>query len=89
MAAGHALKVVRITMSDEGDAVTVERCERRLTEECGKLRLEISGLRHDMTEGFGRLRTEIADRNSEQLQWLLLFFVGQTAALAAVLSLFR
>jgi hypothetical protein len=89
MSARHALRVVSIMKSEDEEPVTVERFERRIAEVEGKLRLEISGLRHDMTEGFGKLRTEIADRNSDQLKWLLLFFVGQTAALAAVLSLFR
>lgn len=88
MAARHALKVV--TMANENnELVTVERFERRLGEECGKLRLEIGELRHDMTAGFGELRTEMADRNAEQLKWLLGFFVAQTGVQVTMLAFFR
>lgn len=82
MAARHALNVVSIMTSEDKEWVTVERFERRLSEECGRLRLEI-------VEGFGRLRAEMADRNAELLKWLLLFFVAQTGALAGLLALFR
>lgn len=82
MAARHALKAVSIMTSEDKEWVTVERFERRLSEECGRLRLE-------MVEGFGRLRAEMADRNAELLKWLLLFFVAQTGALAGLLALFR
>lgn len=82
MAARHGLKVVSIMTSEDKEWVTVERFERRLSEECGRLRLE-------MVEGFGRLRAEMADRNAELLKWLLLFFVAQTGALAGLLALFR
>jgi len=89
MPARHALRVVSIMTNENREPVTVERFERRLAEECGKLRLEIGGLRHDTVEGLGKLRTEVADRNAEQLKWLLVFFTAQTGALVAVLSLFR
>ena len=63
--------------------------ERRVTEEAGKLRLE-------MAEGFGKARVETAelcaemiDRNFNLLKWLLGFFAAQTAALGALLALFR
>lgn len=62
----------------EFDVVTLERLERRLTEECGQLRLDVSGL-----------RTEVVDRNSALLKWLLVFFVAQTTALAALMTALR
>jgi hypothetical protein len=62
----------------EFDVVTLERLERRLTEECGQLRLDVSGL-----------RTEVADRNAALLKWLLVFFVAQTTALAALMTALR
>jgi hypothetical protein len=66
--------------------LTSDRFERRLTEETGKLRV-------DMSSGFGSVRTEMADRNAELLKWLLVFFAAQTAAqtaaLAALLSMFK
>jgi hypothetical protein len=89
MSARHALRVVSIMANEDRDPVTVERFERRLAEVESKLRLEISTLRHDMIEGFGKLRAEMADRNAEQLKWLLGFFVAQTGVLVALLTLFR
>ena len=63
---------------EEVSVVTLERLERRLGEECGQLRLDIANL-----------RTEMTDRGSELLKWLLAFFVAQTAALAALMAVFR
>jgi len=67
-----------LTADDESNVVTLERLERRLGEECGELRLEIS-----------TLRGEMIDRSGELLKWLLAFFVGQTAALGALMAIFR
>lgn len=63
---------------DELNVVTMERFERQLGEECGQLRVEIVNL-----------RAEMVDRSAELLKWLLAFFVAQTAALAALMSVFR
>ena len=63
---------------NEVNVVTMERLERRLSEECGQLRLDIASL-----------RTEVVDRGSDLLKWLLAFFVAQTAALAALMAIFR
>lgn len=61
----------------------------RLTDEVGKLRLE-------MTEEFGKvhlgtpdLRAEMIDRNTSLLKWLIGFFAAQTAALGSLLAFFR
>lgn len=85
-----------MAMDDDMNAVTVERLERRLGEECSELRtdmggvrLEIAAVRQEMATGFGNLRAEIADRNADLLKWMLAFIVAQTAALAAVIALFR
>jgi len=67
-----------INEEDELNVVTMERFERRLGEECGQLRLEIVNL-----------RSEVIDRSADLLKWLLAFFVAQTAALAALMALFR
>ena len=71
-------------MTDPDDVLVVatERFERRLAEESGKIRVE-------MTQGFGALRTEMADRNAELLKWLLVFFAVQTGALAGLLTLLK
>lgn len=69
-----------VDLMDESDlnVVTLERLERRLNEECGILRLDIANL-----------RTEMVDRSSELLKWLLAFFVAQTAALGALMAVLR
>lgn len=67
-----------INDEDELNVVTMERFERRLGEECGQLRIEIVNL-----------RTEVVDRSADLLKWLLAFFVAQTAALAALMAVFR
>jgi hypothetical protein len=36
-----------------------------------------------------KLRAELIDRSAESLKWLLAFFVAQTAALAALMAVFR
>ena len=69
---------VDVLDESEVSVVTLERLERRLNEECGQLRLDIA-----------TLRTEVVDRGSELLKWLLAFFVAQTAALAALMAIFR
>ncbi len=78
-----------VAHEDDPNALMAERFERRLGEECGKLRVE-------MVDGFGKLRTEICElraemigRNADLLKWLLIFFVTQIAAVAALLKLFR
>jgi len=62
--------------------IATERFERRLAEENGKMRVE-------MANGFGALRAEMIDRNAELLKWGLIFGGTQTAALAALITLFR
>lgn len=85
MLSGSALRVVEPMTDDEQMTLMTERFERRLGEECGKLRTEIGGVRTDLVG----LRAELIDRNAELLKWLLAFFVGQTAALAGLMALFR
>ncbi len=56
-----------------------DRFERRLTAEIGSLRLE-------MYQGFAGLRQEIATVRVELLKWSFLFWAGQLAAIAGLLS---
>jgi hypothetical protein len=63
------------------DRVT-ERFERRLAEECGKLRVE-------MAHGFGSLRAEMIERNGELLKWALVYAITLAGVVAALLALFR
>ena len=79
MAGRNAFRAADLINEDEElNVVTMERFERRLGEECSQLRLEIVNL-----------RSEVIDRSADLLKWLLAFFVAQTAALAALMALFR
>lgn len=71
-----------------------ERFERRLIEEASKLRLETTQLRGEMREGFADLRREMADTRREMsdgrfelLKWAFAFWVGQLAAVSAIVGL--
>ena len=66
-----------------------DRIERRLSEECGKLRVESATLRADMNKGFGDLRSEMIERNAELVKWNAAFWVAQLAAMAGLLVLIR
>ena len=79
------LKAVDLVEDDEFNVVTMERLERRLTEESTALRLEVKDVRGDIKD----LRSEMIDRQASMLRWLLGFFVAQTAALGALLSVLR
>ena len=73
------------TMTEPEDQLVervTERFERRLAEECGKLRVE-------MAHGFGSLRAEMIDRNGELLKWGLVYAVTQAGLVAALFALFR
>lgn len=90
--AGAAL----IDMTDHDNdvvAIVTERFERRLAEECGRLRVEMATefgkVRAEMAAGFGALRAEMSDRNAELLKWGLVFGVTQTAAIAGIMALLR
>lgn len=94
-------------MTDNDNDVIVivtERFERRLSDENGKLRVEMATefgkirfelatelgkVRAEMAAGFGALRAEMSDRNAELLKWGLVFGVTQTAAVAGVVALLR
>lgn len=73
--------------------IVTEKFERRLSEENGKLRVEIANelgkLNTTMAGGFGSLRAEMIDRNAAMLRWLLIFGVTQSAALVGLMQLIR
>ena len=75
---GTLRSVELMTDDPELNVVTLERLERRLGEESAQVRLEIAGL-----------RTEMIDRSSGLLRWLLAFFCAQTAALGALIAALR
>ena len=76
--AGRGLYPVDVNTEDEINVVTLERLERRLGEECGRLRIDIAGL-----------RTLIAEKSLSETKWLLAFFVAQTGALGALMAALR
>ncbi|MCG6553058.1 MAG: CCDC90 family protein [Candidatus Magnetominusculus sp. LBB02] len=68
-----------IDMGARKDAIAIaeERFERRLSEESGKLRLEIE-----------KLRSEMSTTKAEIIKWMFLFWIGQTAVIVALLKFF-
>jgi len=59
--------------------LTGERFERRLIDEAGKLRLEIATLGADLRQEFAKDRFEL-------LKWMFVFWIGQIAAMSAIMS---
>lgn len=77
--------------------LAVERFERRLVQETSALRVNMahgfSAVRQEMAQGFAAIRQEIAaqrielgDRIADLYWWSFLFWIGQLAAMAALLS---
>ncbi len=64
-------------------SIAAERFESRLSGEIASLRVDLS---REIHAGFAALRKEAADHRVELLKWCLLFWIGQFAAVAAVLS---
>jgi len=52
----------------------------------GRLRQEMGGLRQEMGGLEGRLHKEIGGQRVESLRWSFLFWIGQVAAMAALLG---
>lgn len=74
-------------------AAATDRFERRLSEEVARLRdgdsairLEIANLRVDMTEQFATARIHTEAQHHELLKWALVFWVGQAAAVAGIVT---
>ena len=59
-----------------------ERFERRVMEETGGIRQEMSAFRLDMTRELAKIRVE-------WLRWSFVFWMGQVAALGGMLALLR
>ena len=78
------VRMIDMAESQRSDIVVVtERFERRLAEECGKVRVDIAN-------GFGAqraesaaLRAEMIDRNAELLKWHLVFDATVVATIIA------
>jgi len=64
---------------DEVLTLAVERFERRLSEQMSALRVELA-------QAIAGVRQEIATGRVEYIRWSFLFWVGQVAAVAALLA---
>lgn len=80
-------------------STATDRFERRLAEECGKLRvemvtqgaevrMEVAKLRLDLSEQFGAFKLDSEAKHRDLLKWALVFWVGQAASVAAIVSAF-
>lgn len=81
-------------------STATDRIERRLAEECGKLRvdmvtqgaairMEVAQVRLDLSEQFGASKLNAEAKHRELLKWALVFWIGQAASVAAIVSAFR
>lgn len=70
-----------------------ERFARRLAESQAQLQTHMAELERKLdkriTEEVAKLRTELASSRSEMIKWMFLFWVGQLAAIAALLNWLR
>ncbi len=81
--------------------MTTDRFEGRLIAVGSELRAEIcqtrselrqemarmdAGLRVALTEGLSKIRAEMSDMRVDVLRWSFLFWIGQVAAMAALLA---
>ena len=62
-----------------------ERFERRLAEEVGRCRGDVL---KELHEGLAGVRAEMANMRVEWLRWTFLFWLGQIAATATMLTYF-
>jgi hypothetical protein len=74
---------LRVEMSEQGAALRRENSETRL-----ELSAEIAKLRLDMVGQFGESRVHTEARHRQLLKWALVFWVGQAAAVAGIVSAF-
>ena len=63
--------------------VAADRFERGLSEGLSTLRVDVH---RELHEGLGGIRQEMATNRVELLKWSFLFWLGQIAAMAALLS---
>ncbi len=64
---------------DEVLLIAGERFEKRLAQEIGALRI-------DMAKEFAILRVEMANESARMMKWSFLFWIGQFAAVSAMMA---
>ena len=67
-------------------SLVTERFERRLSEECGKLRSEMHALGAELRADF---RIGLADQRADFIKWSFLFWIGQAATVAGLFIALR
>jgi hypothetical protein len=67
-------------------SIASDRFERRLAQELGAMRAEISKALND---GLTAIRQETAAGRLEMLKWSFVFWIGQVAAVAGLLAFMR
>ena len=74
------------------DIVTlvIDTFERRLAEECGRLRTDLRTEMVDLRLELGAdFKVEVANVRSDLIKWSLLFWIGQVIAVVSLASAFR
>lgn len=77
-----------------------DRYERRLVDECAKVRVEMAGFRADLTaqikeseillrQDMMALRQEMSGSRTETLRWAFAFWIGQVAAIGGLFAAYR
>lgn len=54
-----------------------------------EIRLEVAKLRLDVSEQFGAVKLDAATKHRKLLKWALVFWVGQAASVAVIVSAFN
>lgn len=67
-------------------SVASDRFERRLAQELGAMRTDISKALND---GLTAIRQETAEARHEMLKWSFVFWIGQVAAIAGLVAFLR
>jgi hypothetical protein len=93
----NQVSAVRMDMTAEFAKVRQEMAEgfaqirKEMAEGLAQVRTEmaegLAQVRTEMAEGFAQIRKEMADQRVELLRWTFLFWIGQVAATAAIISL--
>ena len=77
--------------NDDTESPTRQVLRSGLRQEMAGLRLELTGemagLRLECTTGFAQFRQELSAQRVELLRWSFLFWIGQVAATAGLISL--
>jgi hypothetical protein len=84
---GDAGSVALADLFDERDraltSIVTERFEHRLTEECARLRAEMTALRAELRADF---RVGLADQRADFIKWSFIFWIGQAVTVVGTVA---